>query len=133
MRLKKRKGGITMFALILVAICIIFGAGGQILMKTGMSQISQIGGLSKLLSPDTLISIITNLYVLGGLLLYGISAFLWLGALSTLDVSFMYPLLSLGYVIVAVLAFMFLKEDITLLRIGGILLVVGGCFMILKT
>lgn len=97
-----------MFALSLVAICIIFGAVGQILMKTGMSQTGPIGDLGKLLNPSTVLSIFTNVFVIGGILLYTAAALLWLGALSTLDVSLMYPLLSLAYV-------------------------VAGCFMILRS
>lgn len=127
-----RIGRAGMFALSLVAICIVFGAVGQILMKNGMSQVGQIGDLGKLVSLQAIFRIFTNPYVIGGLFLYAISAFLWLGALSSLDVSFMYPLVSLGYVLTAFLAFMFLKEDITLIRWGGIALVVLGSFMILR-
>ena len=122
-----------MFALSLVAICVVFGAVGQILMKTGMSQIGQIGDLGKLISPSTVFSIFTNVYVIGGLLLYATAAFLWLGALSNLNVSLMYPLLSLAYVLAAILAFIFLKEDIILLRWAGIVVVVAGCFMIVRS
>ncbi len=122
-----------MFALSLVVICIVFGAIGQILMKSGMSQIGPIGGLSKLTSPNTVFSIFTNVFVIGGLLLYAIAAFLWLGALSNLNVSFMYPLLSLGYVLAALMGLIFLKEDITMLRWAGIVFVVAGSFMILRT
>ena len=122
-----------MFALSLVAICIVFGAVGQILMKTGVSQIGQIGNLGKLINPSTVFSIFTNVYVIGGLLLYAMAFFLWLGALSTLDVSLMYPLLSLSYVVTAILGLIFLKEDITLLRWVGVMVVVAGCFMILRS
>jgi len=122
-----------MFALSLVAICIVFGAVGQILMKTGVSQIGQIGNLDKLINPSTVFSIFTNVYVIGGLLLYAMAFFLWLGALSTLDVSLMYPLLSLSYVVTAILGLIFLKEDITLLRWVGVMVVVAGCFMILRS
>lgn len=122
-----------MFSLVLVAICIVFGAVGQILMKNGMSQVGEIGGLGKLVSPATIFRIFTNVFVVGGLALYAIAAFLWLGALSRLNVSFMYPLLSLGYVLAAVLGVMFLKENVTALRWGGIVLVVAGSFLILRT
>lgn len=122
-----------MFALILVAICIVSGAVGQILMKTGMSQTGPIGNWGKLISPRTVLSIFTNGYVIGGILLYAAAALLWLGALSNLDVSLMYPLLSLAYVVAAILGFIFLKEDITLLRWVGIVVVIGGCFMILRS
>jgi drug/metabolite transporter (DMT)-like permease len=128
-----RIGRASMLALSLVAICIVFGAVGQILMKNGMSQVGQIGSLGKLISLQTILRVFSNPYVIGGLFLYAIGAFLWLGALSSLDVSFMYPLVSLGYVLTAVLAFVFLKEDITLIRWGGIVLIVLGSFMILRT
>jgi drug/metabolite transporter (DMT)-like permease len=125
-----RKG---MFALSLVAICIIFGAVGQILMKTGMSQTGPIGDVGKLLNPSTIASIFTNVYVIGGILLYAAASLLWLGALSNTDVSLMYPLLSLAYVVAAILGFIFLKEDVTLLRWVGIGVVIVGCFMILRS
>lgn len=122
-----------MFALTLVAICIIFGAFGQISMKNGMSQIEKIDGASQFTNIHTVSNIFSNLYVVAGLLLYMISAFLWLGALSSLNVSYIYPLLSLGYVITAVFATIFLHEYISLTRWGGIFTIVIGCFLILKT
>ena len=106
---------------------------GQIAMKSGMSQVGEIGGLAQLFNPNTLFHIVTNPRVIAGVFLYGVAAILWLGALSTLDVSYMYPLMSLAYVIVALVAFIFLKENITFLRWAGILLVVGGCFLVTRT
>lgn len=128
----ERKGGI-MFALTLVFICILCAAGGQTAMKSGMSQVGEIGSMRQLFSLDTLFHIFTNRRVLAGIFLYVISLFLWLGALSSLNVSFMYPLLSLAYVITAIIAFIFLKESITLLRWVGIVLVMGGCLLIMRT
>lgn len=99
-------------------------------MKAGMSQIGEINDFGRFINLNTIFQILTNVYVLFGLLLYAISAFLWLGALSTLDISYMYPLLSFAYVMTAILAFVFLKENITLFRWVGIALVVVGCFLI---
>jgi len=133
MRLNKKWRMINMFALTLVMICIIFGAVGQILMKSGMAQIGEINDLEGFINLNTIFYIITNAYVLSGLLLYAVSAFLWLGALSILDVSYMYPLLSLAYVITAMFAFVLLKENITLFRWVGIALVVAGGFLITRS
>ena len=132
MELNKKKG-VAMFALSLVMVSIVLAAFGQIAMKSGMSQIEEIKDFRELFNLNTFFDIFTNFYVLSGLLLYVVSLILWLGALSTLDVSYMYPLISLGYVITAILAFIFLKEDITLFRWVGIALVVIGCFMIVRT
>ena len=122
-----------MFALILVFICIIGSVVGQIAMKSGMSEIGKIQDLRQLMNYGTLFHIFTNIRVLTGLLIYAASAILWLGALSTLNVSVMYPLLSLAYVFTAVAAFIFLKENIGLFNWVGIILVVAGSFLILRT
>ena len=122
-----------MFALILVLICIIIGAFGQLCFKHGMSNMDKVNGIGDLFNFNMLFGIFTNKYIIFGVFLYMCSFILWLGALSTLDLSYMYPLLSLGYVITAILAFLFLKENITLARWVGIALVVIGCFMIVRT
>jgi drug/metabolite transporter (DMT)-like permease len=123
----------AMFALMLVLICVLAGAAGQIFWKTGMSEMSRINGMGDLLQLKTAWDIFTNKYIIIGIFLYAISVFLWLGAMSTLDVSFMYPLLSLGYVLTAILAFIFIGENVTLIRWAGIVLVIAGCILITRS
>ena len=93
----------------------------------------RINGMGDLLQVKTILDIFTNKFIILGIILYAISVFLWLGAMSTLDVSFMYPLLSLGYVITAIFAFAFIGENVTLLRWAGIVVIIAGCFMITKS
>ena len=130
---KMKRKGLNMFAIGLVLICVIFGALGQVAMKSGMKQMPQINSISDLLDSKTVMEIFGNAYVMGGLVLYMVSAFLWLGALSTLDVSFMYPLLSLAYVVTAVFAIIYLGEIVTLSRWAEIALVVIGCVLIVRS
>ena len=122
-----------MFTLTLVLICIFAGAIGQICFKYGLGNIHKINGMEDLLKFKTIFEIITNKYIILGVFLYGSSFILWMAALSTLDVSFMYPLLSLGYVITAILAVIFLGENITIIRWIGIILIVTGCLFITNT
>ncbi len=122
-----------MFALILVLICIVLGASGQILMKIGVGKMGTISHWAKLWQWEFVVHIVTNLYILLGLALYAASAFLWLAALSTLNVSFAYPLLSLAYVLVAIFSYFILQETITIVRWAGIILVVIGSFLITKS
>ena len=124
---------VNMFAFGLLIICIVFGALGQISMKSGMNQMDKIEGIKELFSLGTVAGIMKNQYVMLGLLLYSLSAFLWLGALSTLDVSFMYPLLSLAYVVTAGMAYLYLGESISLFRWAGIFMVIVGCMLITKS
>lgn len=124
---------INMFAFVLVIVCVILGALGQVSMKNGMNQIDKIHGIKELTNSKTILNIIGNKYVIVGLFLYFFAAFLWLAALSTLDVSFMYPLLSFAYVITAIGAFVFLGENVSVIRWAGIALVVVGCLLITRS
>ncbi len=121
-----------MFALALVILVVLGTAIGQIVMKSGMSQVGAINSAGQLFNFPTLFHIFTNPRVLLGVLLYVISLVLWLGALSTMNVSQVYPLMSLSYVITAVFAFVFLKEGMTIFNWVGIFMVLGGCFLITR-
>jgi len=123
-----------MFALTLVFICILTGSIGQICFKTGMNRVTeQSSGAESISSPGSLIHIITSKYIIIGTILYAFALVLWLIAMSSLDVSFMYPLLSLGYVLTAILALLFLNEDVSLIRWIGIITIIAGCFLVLRT
>jgi drug/metabolite transporter (DMT)-like permease len=102
-------------------------------MKTGMNQIDRINSISDLISLKMVISVLSNFYVVLGLSLYFIGAFLWLAAMSSLNISFMYPLLSLAYLVTAIFAFLYLGETITVVRWTGIALVIAGCFLIARS
>lgn len=122
-----------MFALILVLFCIFGSAMGQTLMKSGMSQVGEVKSMGQLFNLDTLSRIFTNPRVITGMLCYAIALILWLGAMSTLNISFMYPLLSLAYVLTAIFALIYLKESITVSHWIGIACIVVGCFLIVRT
>jgi drug/metabolite transporter (DMT)-like permease len=126
-KMEKRK---MTFALILIAICIVFSAVGQVLMKMGMNQIGAITNIQQLLNFKMMFSIFTNLCVIAGILCFVIQLVIWLAAMSTLNISFMYPLASLVYALTAIIALVFLHEQISLVRWVGIFLIVGGCFFV---
>lgn len=118
------------FGLILFGICVVLYPVGQILEKTGMRQIPQITGLGQLLNFNTIFQIFTNPYVLGGIVLSALGLFLWLGAMSTLKISYMFPFGSMSYIILAFLAYFILHEGISPIRWAGIVTVVIGCYLI---
>jgi len=122
-----------MLPILLVLICVVGASAGQLLMKTGMSQSSNITNLASLLNIENLIKLFTNTYVILGLLSYGISAILWLGAMPSLNISFMYPLMSLAYILTAIGAWIFLSESIVFTHWLGIGLIVLGCLCIGST
>jgi drug/metabolite transporter (DMT)-like permease len=50
--------------------------------------------------------------------------------LSRVNLSFAYPLLSTGYILVVVLSYYIFKEPVGWLRFGGVLVIVAGVIMV---
>ncbi len=117
--------------IILVLICIVIGGFAQVYMKLGVTK---LGGVElKDLISKRLISIIFDKYVFTGIILYTITTLLWFVILSKAELSFVYPLAALGYIVTALLAKFYFHEEITLLRWFGILLIIGGAYLVIKS
>jgi len=74
-----------------------------------------------------------NPWMIAGLACYAVSILVWMAVLAKVEVSAAYPLLSIGYVIAAVVGFFFLGENVTLARIAGIALICCGLFFIARS
>ena len=123
--LQRRKGE-KMHPLILLLICIFIGAGGQILLKKGVTGVSQnlplfTQYLKMFASPPVIV----------GLLFYVGGSFLWLRVLQKVKVSYAYPLFSIVYVLVALGSRFILKERFSNLLWVGIGLICAGVSVIL--
>jgi multidrug transporter EmrE-like cation transporter len=65
-------------------------------------------------------------WILLGLVCYFVSAGLWIIALTRVDVTIAYPMLSMGYVIAALLAWQIFGEQLTTGRMLGIAIILVG-------
>ena len=124
--------------LLLILFSVVLGVGGQIALKYGVGLVSG-GSSSRILSSLDARSVLgflggaaTNGYVLLGFVFYLVSAMSWLVILSRVELSFAYPLISIGYIIVVVLSKFIFNEPVTSFRIIGTLLVCTGVFFLLK-
>lgn len=70
--------------------------------------------------------ITSNPWLWVGSALYLLNFFLWMVLLSRLDLSLAFPLSSLTYIIVPILAILFLKENVEPVRWAGIFLIIIG-------
>jgi drug/metabolite transporter (DMT)-like permease len=75
----------------------------------------------------------TDPWIVGGMVCYGVSLVVWIMGLSRVPVSIAYPLLSLGYVINAVMAHYLLGESVNLQRTIGIAFIVLGVFIVARS
>lgn len=123
---KFRIGKMSALALILISISL--GVVGQLSLKRGMTNVGTIS-VGDLLT-SKLYSIATEKFVVFGLFLYFLASGLWLVVLSQEELSFAYPLIGLGYILTAILAKFFFNENLTLVRLGGILLIAAGAYLI---
>ncbi len=117
-----------MSVLLLVLISIILGVFGQLSMKKGMNTVGPIG-LKNIFSTE-IFSIVFQKFVFLGFVLYIFSSMLWLIALSQEELSFIYPLISIGYILTAILSKFLFNESLTVFRFFGILLICGGVYLI---
>jgi drug/metabolite transporter (DMT)-like permease len=105
---------------------------GQLSLKFGMSK---MGNFS--ISLPTLLSVFSraafNPFIILGVFCYGTGFLVWLIVLAKADVSYAYPMISLGYVFTAVLAWLLLGENVTLMRFAGILVTCLGVFIIARS
>jgi multidrug transporter EmrE-like cation transporter len=68
-----------------------------------------------------------------GLFCYGVSVVVWILALSRVDVSIAYPMLSIGYIVNAFAAWALFGEALTPMRLLGIGVIVLGVFILARS
>jgi drug/metabolite transporter (DMT)-like permease len=105
---------------------------GQLSFKHAMNQLGWIEfHLSKI--PSIAVLLVKQPFVLLGLFSYLLSAFFWIVGLSRVELSYAYPFLSLGYLLVFFLSWWFFSENITWLRFIGTFIICIGLFLIAKS
>jgi drug/metabolite transporter (DMT)-like permease len=119
-------------AIIYILISILGGAAGQVMLKKGMALIGPLT-LDIHTLGNTFLHLATNPFVLLGLFTYALSTVFWLAALSRVDLSYAYPFASLSYVGMLIASWLIFKEDISLLRLAGCLVVGMGVFLISRS
>jgi multidrug transporter EmrE-like cation transporter len=103
-------------SVVLVFICTILGAAAQILMKTGVNGMDHL----------ELMRVVTNVPLMAGYCLYGINTLLLMLALRDGELSTLYPIIALTFVWVTMLSSYFFHEPMSLNKIAGIMVIVGG-------
>ena len=117
--------------LILISACI--NTAAQLLLKAGADRLTlpSINHWPTLLNTATQMAI--NPFIMIGLVCYVASVSIWIVILSKVPVSFAYPLMSLAYITTAVAAAIFFNEQLTLTRMGGILIIIFGVYLISRS
>lgn len=120
---------LTTFGFILTGVFL--NALAQLLLKAGTNAIGVIQ-----LTPANWLSVgvkvATQIPILGGLTCYVISVVVWIVALSRVDVTIAYPMLSIGYIVNAIGAWYFLGEVMSTERILAIGVIIVGVILLAR-
>ena len=101
------------------------------MLKAGASSVGPIAGWSALRGVAP--ALMLHPGVLGGLACYALSVVIWVVALSRVDVSIAYPMLSVGYVVNALLAIWLFGEVVSMQRWLGIGVILIGVTLVARS
>jgi multidrug transporter EmrE-like cation transporter len=114
-----------------IVIAVLTGAVAQTLMKLGTRQVGSFGGLPFF---QYLFKLLTTPLILLAIASYGFGVIFYMFMLSRLDLSFLYPVMTaLGLVFTSIISSVLLGEQLSLLRLGGITLMVAGVFLVSRS
>ena len=111
---------------------VLLNAGAQLALKAGTNRIGEFA-----FSIDNVVPIGMRLasspYILLGLGCYGVSVIVWILGLSRVPVSVAYPLLSVGYIVNAIAAWILFGESLTAQKMVGIGMIVVGVVLVARS
>jgi len=116
----------------LILLDVALNVAGQLTLKYGMSK---LGNFSLTLPnlASVFLKAALSPYIFLGLVCYGLGFMVWLIVLAKAEVSYAYPMISLGYVFTALLGWILLGEKVNDLRILGILAICLGVYLIARS
>ena len=122
----------NLISLILILTGVLLNAAAQLLLKAGTNTLGNLtmeGGEIV----GTALRVGTNPYIAGGLACYVVSVGIWIVALSRVEVSVAYPMLSIGYIVNALAASYLFGESLTAQKLVGIGLIIVGVYLVAKS
>lgn len=111
---------------------VLLNAGAQLMLKAGTNAIGAFEFSISNVAPIGW-KVATQPFILSGIACYVVSVAVWILALSRVEVSIAYPMLSIGYIVNAVAAWYLFGEAVTATRLTGIAVIVLGVFIVARS
>jgi small multidrug resistance pump len=100
-------------------------AAANLMLKLGADRLTSLG------TPSLLEGVLGNYHLIGGLVLFALNIVFYVGALARLNLSFAYPVMMAGGVLIVVTASVLcLREPLTPAHAAGILLLLAGLILV---
>jgi uncharacterized membrane protein len=97
---------------------------GHLLIKAGLNGAA--GTETATAAWTRVLHAVLQFEVTGGLLVYFLGSLCWMIAVAQQEISFLYPLSSVNYVLVVLASSVFFRETVSLRRASGVVLIVVG-------
>ena len=112
---------------------VLLNSAAQLMLKAGAKSLGTVafGSGASLFAAGW--NAATQPWIVFGLCCYFVSAGLWVLALTRVDVTLAYPMLSMGYVIAALLAWQLFGEALTGPRVLGIAIILVGVVVLARS
>ena len=121
--------------IVFIILSVLLAATAQLTLKYGVDRVTKHGHSGIVLSePVTSVRrVAREPFVWAGLILFGISAAVWIVVLSRASLSFAYPFAALTYIIIVLFDQLILKVQVPGLRWVGVLLIATGIVLVART
>ena len=111
---------------------VLLNAFAQLLLKKGMLSIGYFEMQFVNFFP-MIKKVAVNSYILLGLSSYVISVVIWLLVLARVEVSYAYPFLSVGYVVVTLMGYFIFQESLSWIRVIGTSIIIVGVILLSRS
>jgi multidrug transporter EmrE-like cation transporter len=117
--------GKTVTGYVFLIVALTLNAAANLLLKVGADRLASRD------VPSLLEGLLGNYYLIGGLVLFALNVVFYVGALARLNLSFAYPAMMAGGVLIVVtVSVLWLREPLTFAHAAGILLLLAGLILI---
>lgn len=116
----------------LIVFGVMLNAAAQLTLKQGMRSIGYFDFRLENCG-RVILAVAASPYILAGMACYILSVAVWLLVLSRVEVSYAYPLLSIGYIVTAFAGWLFFGESIGVTRWTGIIVICLGVWLITRS
>jgi len=118
---------------LVLSVAVVANSVGSVCLSRGMKtfQTPDAAGLAWLF--DAAAQVLSNPWIIVGILLLIVFLSSYMAALSWADLSFVLPATAPGYILTAILSRVFLEEQISPLRWAGTILIVAGTWLVART
>ena len=108
-------------------------AAAQLLLKVATRPLAHVSEFSTDMLGTSVLILFKSLPFWTGMVCYAASVCVWLAALAKAPVSTAYPMLSLGYVVVAAVSVIWLGEGMPPAKVLGIALICAGVILVSRS